>query len=120
MPSDPRVDAYLAGLPAEQRDLLEALRRHVVALAPDAVETVAYAMPAFRLHGQFLVSYAGWKRHCAVYPVGDDVLEKYADRVRGYGRSKNSLHFTRAQPLPQGLIEDVVQARTAAIEADAH
>jgi uncharacterized protein YdhG (YjbR/CyaY superfamily) len=119
MTTDPRVDAYLAALPHEQRELLEALRRRIAALAPDAVETIAYAMPAFRLHDHFLVSYAGWKRHCTVYPVGDDLLETYADQLRGYGRSKSSLHFTREQPLPDGLVEDVVRARVAAIEADA-
>lgn len=117
--TDPRVDAYLAGLPDDQRAPLEALRRSVAALAPEAVETFAYAMPAFRLRDAFLVSYAGWKRHCSVYPVGDDLLASYADQLRGYGRSKSSLHFTKAQPLPDGLLEDVVRARVAAIEADA-
>jgi uncharacterized protein YdhG (YjbR/CyaY superfamily) len=117
MTTDPRVDVYIAGLPPDQREVLEALRRRIAALAPDAVETIAYAMPAFRLRDHFLVSYAGWKRHCTVYPVGDDVLSKYADRLRGYGRSKSSLHFTSAKPLPDGLLEEVVRARIAAIEA---
>lgn len=119
MTTDPRVDAYLAALPAGQRDLLEQLRQRVAALAPKAIETIAYAMPAFRLDDHFLVSYAGWKRHCTLYPVGDDLLAKYADQLRGYGRSKSSLHFTSAQPLPDGLVEDVVIARVAAIEAGA-
>jgi uncharacterized protein YdhG (YjbR/CyaY superfamily) len=117
MVTDSRVDAYLAALPADQRELLEALRRRIVTLAPNAVETFAYKMPAFRLRDQFLVSFAGWKRHCALYPVGDDVMAKHADRLRGYGRSKSSLHFTTTQPLPEGLLEDVVSARVAAIEA---
>lgn len=113
MTTDPRVDAYLASLPPAQRALLEAVRSQVAALAPEAVETFAYAMPAFRLHDRFLASYAGWKRHCTIYPVGDDVLAKYADRLQGYGRSKSSLHFTAAQPLPDGLLEDLVRARVA-------
>ncbi|HYK96503.1 MAG TPA: DUF1801 domain-containing protein [Candidatus Dormibacteraeota bacterium] len=115
--TDPRVDAYLAARPSEQRELLEAVRRRVRMLAPEAVETIAYTMPAFRLRDHFLVSYAGWKRHCTVYPVGDDLLHKYADRLHGYGRSKSSLHFTKEQPLPDGLLEDVVRGRVAAIEA---
>src|SRR6185369_17653208 len=66
MNKDPRVDAYLASLPPDQRELLEAVRRQVATLAPQAVETFAYAMPAFRLHDRFLVSFAGWKRHCTI------------------------------------------------------
>jgi uncharacterized protein YdhG (YjbR/CyaY superfamily) len=119
MTTDPRVDTYLEGLPGDQREVLQALRGRVAALVPDAVETIAYAMPAFRLHDHFLLSYAGWKRHCTVYPVGDDLLERYADRLVGYGRSKSSLHFTRAQPLPDGLLEDIVRARVATIQGDA-
>jgi uncharacterized protein YdhG (YjbR/CyaY superfamily) len=119
MTTDPRVDDYLDTLPADQRELLEAVRRRIATLAPTAVETFAYAMPAFRYGNQFLVSYAGWKRHCSLYPVGDDLLAQYADQLRGYGRSKSSLHFTHAQPLPDGLLEDVVRARVASIEAEA-
>ena len=119
MTTDSRVDAYLAGLPPDQRELLEGVRRCVAALAPDAVETFAYAMPAFRLRTQYLVSFAGWKRHCTIYPVGPELLEQYADHLRGYGRSKSSLHFTSQQPLPEGLLEDLVRVRVAAIEGTA-
>jgi len=119
MTADPRVDTYLAGLPPDQRELLEDVRRRVAALAPDAVETFAYAMPAFRLRSQYLVSFAAWKRHCTVYPVGEELLANYAKELRGYGRSKSSLHFTTEQPLPDGLLEDLVRARIAAIEGTA-
>lgn len=119
MVTDARVDAYLAALPADQRGLLQDVRTRVARLAPLAVETFAYAMPAFRLHDHFLVSYAGWKRHCTVYPVGDELLTTYADQLRGYGRSKSSLHFSRAQPLPENLLEDLVRERVAAIEGTA-
>jgi uncharacterized protein YdhG (YjbR/CyaY superfamily) len=118
MQADPRVDAYLADLPADQRDVLQALRHRVAALAPEATETISYAMPAFRLDDHFLLSYAGWKGHCSLYPVGNDLLEKYADALRGYGRTnRGSLHFRSAQPLPDGLLKDLISARTAAIKA---
>lgn len=117
MNSDPRVDAYLAALPAEQRDLLQALRERVAALAPEADETISYAMPAFKLGDRFLLSYAGWKRHCSVYPIHDDVLATYGIALRDHGTTKGSLHFSPAQPLPDGLIDDLVRARIATIKA---
>ena len=50
------VDEYLAGLPADRRAAVETLRRTIRAAAPDATETIAYSMPAFRTRGgQFLV-----------------------------------------------------------------
>jgi uncharacterized protein YdhG (YjbR/CyaY superfamily) len=60
---DPRVDAYLAGLSAADRTLLERVRARIVAVAPDAEETISYGMPAYRWRGRFLLSFAGWKQH---------------------------------------------------------
>ena len=118
MQMDPRVDAYLAALPAEQRELLQALRERIAALAPQAVDTISYAMPAFRLDDHFLISYAGWKRHCSIYPVGPELLAAHADALQGYGRTnKGSLHFTPETPLPAALIEDLVRERVASTEA---
>lgn len=113
MTSDPRVDAYLATLPAVQQRVLGTLRRGVARLAPDAVETISYGMPAFKLDGRFLLSYAGWKRHCSVYPIDDDLLDRHAGSIAGYGRTKGSLHFSEANPLPDGFVEELVRRRVA-------
>jgi len=58
------IDARLARLPADQRDALQSLRQTIAAAAPDAVETISYAMPAFRYRGRALVSYEAFKTHC--------------------------------------------------------
>jgi len=117
MHTDPRVDAYLAGLPADQRDLLQALRERVAALAPEATEQISYDMPAFKLGDRFLLSYAAWKRHCSIYAPSNELLAKYAAELEDYGRTKGSLHFSARQPLPDALIVDFVRQRVASIEA---
>jgi uncharacterized protein YdhG (YjbR/CyaY superfamily) len=113
---DPRVDDYLAALPATQQRVLGSLRRDVARLAPDAVETISYGMPAFNLDGHFLLSYAGWKRHCSVYPISDGLLARHAAEVGGYPRTKGSLHFSEASPLSDRFVEDLVRDRVAAVE----
>lgn len=117
MKTDPRVDAYLAALPEEQRDLLQALRARVAALAPEAVDTISYAMPAFKLSNRFLLSYAGWKGHCSIYAIHDDLLAKYEAELRDNRRTKGGLHFSTAHPLPDALVEEFVRARVATIKA---
>jgi uncharacterized protein YdhG (YjbR/CyaY superfamily) len=111
MATDPRVDDYLGRLPPEQREILEPVRRRIAELVPEAVETISYGMPAFKVDGRFFVSYAGWKKHCSIYPIDDGMLERHADAVRGYGRTKGALHFTPEQPLPDALLRDLVQQR---------
>jgi uncharacterized protein YdhG (YjbR/CyaY superfamily)/predicted TPR repeat methyltransferase len=113
MAKDSRVDTYLATLPADQRQLLQRLRAQSARLVPDATETISYSMPAFKLHGRFLMSFAGWKAHCSIYPVSDSVLKSHAEALNGYGRTKGSLHFTSEKPLPDAVLEDLVRARVA-------
>ena len=109
MTTDPRVDAYLAALPPEQRALLEHVRGLIGKVVPDAEETISYGMPAFKRGGTFFLSYAGWKRHCSIYPLTDAFLAKHRAELDGYGRTKGSLHFTPERPLPDGLVEQLVR-----------
>jgi len=116
---DPRIDTYLANLPADQRETLQRLRAQIARLAPDAVETISYGMPAFKLHGRFLISFAGWKAHCSIYPLTGAFLAAHTDALQGYGRTKGSLHFTPEAPLPDALVGQLVLERLADLEGDA-
>ena len=115
MVRDSRVDDYLAALPAEQRRALQRLREQISRLSPDAVETISYGMPAFKLSGRFLVSYAGWKSHCSVYPLTDTFLAAHSEELKDFGRTKGSLHFA-PPPLPDSLAEDLIRRRVLDLE----
>ncbi len=116
MPTERDVDAYLADLPPAQRELLQHLREVIARTDPEAEEAISYGMPAFKRGGKFFLSYAGWKRHCAIYPLSDEFLAKHRAELQGYGRTKGSLHFTAQQPLPDHLIEDLVRTEVARAE----
>ena len=115
--SDPRVQAYLDRLPADQRALLEHVREVVGRVAVDAEEAISYGMPAFERDGKFFLSYAGWKRHCSIYPLTDAFLAAHRAELEGYGRTKGSLHFTPERPLPDVLLEDLVRDLLARTDA---
>ena len=109
MPTDPKVDAYLAALPQAQRELLQHVREVIAGVVPDAEEAISYGMPAFKRHGKFFISYAGWKRHASIYPLTDEFAAKHERELEGYGRTKGSIHFTSERPLPDDLIEALVR-----------
>lgn len=117
MANDSRIDAYLATLPADQRDTLQHLRAQIARLLPHASETISYGMPAFARDGRAIVWYAGWKKHCTIYPLTDRFLKAHAQELEGYGRTKGSLHFTPQQPLPDALVEQLVTDRLTDVEA---
>jgi uncharacterized protein YdhG (YjbR/CyaY superfamily) len=111
MPKWATVDAYLASLPDERRERLTAMRAMVVAAAPGADEVIAYDMPALRLDGQFLISFASYKHHDSLFPASDGVETELADEVRPYRAGKGTIRFPASEPLPLDLIRRIVEIR---------
>jgi uncharacterized protein YdhG (YjbR/CyaY superfamily) len=108
------VDAFLADLPDDLRAALETLRRQIASAAPDAVETIAYSVPAFRYKGRPLVSFSAGrtsKGPCALYVQSPAVIEAHRAALAGYRTSTGTIHFTPSDPLPADLVRTLVQAR---------
>lgn len=112
-----QIDAYLAALPADQRDALRHLRTTIAVVAPDAVEAVSYGLPAYRYHGRALVAYTGAKAHCSLFPMSGAVIGAHIAELEGFSTAKGTLRFTPAQPIPDELVATIVRARMAEIDA---
>lgn len=63
--SDPRIDAYLASVPAFALPILQRLREDVHAACPAVVETIKWSRPHFMLDGKLLCGMSAFKAHCA-------------------------------------------------------
>ncbi|MEO7177435.1 MAG: YdeI/OmpD-associated family protein [Allosphingosinicella sp.] len=63
MPTDPRIDAYIARQADFARPILDHLRSAVHAACPEAEETLKWSMPHFLYKGQMLVGMAAFKAH---------------------------------------------------------
>lgn len=105
------VDAYLAGLEEPKRGTLEALRRSIRAVLPDAEECLSYGMPAFRVDGRVVAGFAAFKNHLAYLPHSGEVLPALGERLAGYDCTKGSLHFPIDEPLPDELVRRLVGAK---------
>jgi uncharacterized protein YdhG (YjbR/CyaY superfamily) len=114
------VDEYLATLPDDRRSAMSVLRRTINAAAPEATETIAYAMPALRSHGgQFLVSYDAYKKHYSLFPASEAVLEALGAELTPYMAGKGTIRFPADRPIPTALITKIVKIRVAENEARA-
>ena len=107
------VDAYLAELEEPERATLEALRRSIRAVVPDAEECISYGMPAFRVEGKVIAGFAAFKNHLAYLPHSGKLLASLGDRLNGYESTKGSLHFSVDEPLPDDLVRCLVAAKLA-------
>jgi uncharacterized protein YdhG (YjbR/CyaY superfamily) len=104
------IDEYIAGFPPETQKVLEELRALIQASAPDATETISYAIPTFDLNGKHLVHFAGYERHVGLYPAPSG-LEAFKEDLKPYKSGKGSVQFPLGQPLPKVLIRRIVEFR---------
>lgn len=102
------VDAYIAASPAAVQPILQAIRATVCAAAPDAQERISYGMPALFQRG-VLIYYGAFKRHIGLFPpVADAALQA---RVVRWAGPKGNLQLPLDEPMPLGLIDEMVRAR---------
>ena len=111
------IDEYIAEFPSETQTALREMRELIASIAPDAVETISYAIPTFDLLGAHLVHFAGYQRHVGFYPTGTGI-EAFKDELTGYKTSTGAVQFPLGQPLPTELIRRIVEYRVASVTRD--
>ena len=104
------IDEYIAEFPPETQSALEEMRTLIRAAAPDATETISYAIPTFDLNGRHLVHFAGYAKHVGFYPV-PSAMTAFADELAPYKSGKGSAQFPLGRPLPADLIRRIVEFR---------
>jgi uncharacterized protein YdhG (YjbR/CyaY superfamily) len=107
------VDEYFAALPPDRLAVMDDLRRTINGAAPGAVEAIAYDMPALRLDGRFLVSYAAYKRHYSVFAWNDEMIRELGPELQRYATGKGTISFPANRPVPLDLVRRIVEFRLA-------
>lgn len=104
------VEQYIASFPQDTQILLKKIQEIIINIAPNAIESISYGMPAYKLNGKPLVYFAGYKNHIGFYatPTGHT---KFAEELSVYKQGKGSVQFPVNQLIPYGLIERIVSFR---------
>jgi uncharacterized protein YdhG (YjbR/CyaY superfamily) len=110
------VRGYIAKQAKEAQPVLRRVRTIIRRALPKAEETISYQIPAYRLHGQYVVYFAGWKRHWSLYPVTEPVRQALGPALAPYEFSKGTVRFPLADPVPTRLVERIVRALARAAE----
>lgn len=104
------IDEYIASFPEDTQKLLEQVRATIKKAAPEAEETISYAMPSFNLNKTYLVYFAAYKNHIGFYPAPVS-MEAFKKDLAAYKTGKGSVQFPLDQPLPVDLITRIVKFR---------
>ena len=102
------IDEYIAGFPGETQIILEQIRATIRKAAPEAEETISYAIPTFTLNRKYLIYFAGFKSHIGMYPTPRGIKE-FEEELSVYKRGKGSVQFPLKEPMPLDLIPKIVQ-----------
>jgi uncharacterized protein YdhG (YjbR/CyaY superfamily) len=115
------VNAYIRKQPAEARAALQRVRETLRKAIPAAEETISYQVPTLKLHGSYVVYFAGWKEHFSLYPASDRMMAAFGDELVPYRVSKGTLRFPLTEPVPVKLIGRIAKfmAAEAAERAEA-
>jgi len=105
------VDDYLSSVEEPKRSTLEAVRRSILRVVPDAEECISYGVPGFRLDGQTVAGFAAFKDHVSYLPHSGWVLGQLTDELAGYQTTKGALHLAPDEPLPDDLVRRLVETR---------
>ena len=104
------TDEYIAGFPDDIQLILNQVRAIIKEAAPEAEESIAYGMPAYKLKGKPLVYFAGFKNHIGFYATPSGHAE-FAKELSKYKQGKGSVQFPLDQPIPYELIAQIVAFR---------
>ena len=110
------IDKYIAGFPDNVREILKQIRSMIKTSAPDAVESFAYGMPAYKTHGKPLVYFAAYEKHIGFYatPSGHS---HFSEELSKFKQGKGSVQFPLDQPIPFDLIKRMVEFRVGENES---
>jgi uncharacterized protein YdhG (YjbR/CyaY superfamily) len=103
------IDDYIAGFPEDIQKYLEEIRTTIKKAAPEAQETINYAIPTFTLYGN-LVHFAAFKNHIGFYPAPSGI-EAFRKELSMYKGAKGSVQFPFGKQLPLDLITKIVKFR---------
>ncbi|HET9745190.1 MAG TPA: DUF1801 domain-containing protein [Chitinophagaceae bacterium] len=104
------IDEYIAAFPADVQKILQQIRSGIHKAAPQAEETIKYAIPTFTLEGINLVHFAAFKNHIGFYPTPTGI-EEFKKELSAFKGAKGSVQFPLDKPMPLALITRIVKFR---------
>jgi uncharacterized protein YdhG (YjbR/CyaY superfamily) len=113
--SSEEVDEYLDALEEPKRGTLQALRRTILEVVPEADQVISYGVPAFRLRGRTVAGFAAFKNHLSYLPFSGSTLGQLSGELDGYEMTKSSLHFPIDRPLPMAIVRKLIDVRLAEV-----
>ncbi len=104
------VNEYIRAVDADKRAHINAVRAAVKKAAPNAVESIAYGMPAYVWKDKPLFYFAAMKGHLGLYPTPGPITT-LSKLLTGYSTSKGCIRVPYSEKVPTTLIAKLIKER---------
>jgi uncharacterized protein YdhG (YjbR/CyaY superfamily) len=113
------VDEYIAAQPKAAQVALRRVRSAIRKGVPGAEEAISYHIPTYRLHGRYVIYFAGWKEHYSIYPSTRPLVAAFEKALEPFEvNDKGTIRFPLSQPVPVKLIEGLAKFRAKEVIAE--
>jgi len=113
MKSWKNVDEYIMAAPKNAQSKLREVRAAIRESAPDAVESISYAMPFYSFKGETgfkaRLCYFGLLKNRIAFYMRPMAMEGHLSEVSEYQTTKSALQFPLDRPVPVPLIKKLVR-----------
>ena len=109
--STKEVDRHLAKIQEPQHSTLQALRKLIREVIPEAEEVISYGFPGYKLDGKIICGFDAFKNHCSFFPHSSLVIPELEQELVNYKTSKGALQFAIDKPLPKTLVRKLISTR---------
>lgn len=111
------INFYFQRLTLTEASALSRLREHLSDIIPAYTEKLSRGVPFFYYRGKRAVGYRASKGHLSFFIMEGDVLRRFASALQDFEHGPTVIRFQPEQHIPVALLELLVQARLAEIDA---
>ncbi|WP_277210182.1 iron chaperone [Isoptericola croceus] len=111
------VSEYVESLEGPEREAVARVVARAREIVPEVEEGSSYGMPALRYRDSPLISVVRTKKHVGVYTFSPQAIAALAPELHGFHVTKGSIGFHPDRPLPDEVLDLLVQLRRDEIDA---
>lgn len=110
------IDGFIAKQLPEQRAALNALRKLVEEVVPEAQSSIKWGAPVYTLDGKMLCALGSFKSHVSLMMMGPkDAFADPHGQLHGSGKSGRTLRVNNAEDVPTGKVRGWLKTAAAFI-----
>lgn len=112
------IDQYHAAFDGDIQARMQSIRTIINKIA-SCEECISYQIPCFKYKG-YLIYYAAFKKHISLsYPFSQLFWDTFKQELKGYKLSRAAIQFPNDKPLPERMIERIIEFRKKENDAKA-